>query len=214
MAAAISTPMMSRRALVFVGIVLLHVGFIYALNAGLMHQAVEMVYGPIETKMIEDVQDQDEEPPPPPPKIETAPPPFVPPPDIAIDLPIETSTTTTAITATTQKPVVRPPPPPPPAAVVRVQPSADPRRPMPISDDDYPPQSARLGEEGVTTVRLWVLENGSIGDVQIGKSSGYERLDSVALRKLKRWRVKPGTEDGKPVAMWMEVRVVWKIPKR
>lgn len=214
MAAAISTPMLSRRALVFIGIVLLHLGFIYALNAGLVHQAAEMVYGPIETKMIEDIQDQDEEPPPPPPKIETAPPPFVPPPDIAIDLPVEISTTTTAITATTQKPVVQPPPPPPPAAVVRVQPSVDPRRPMPISDDDYPPQSARLGEEGQTRVRLWVLENGSIGDVQIVKSSGYERLDNVALRKLRRWRIKPGTEDGKPVAMWFELNVTWKIPKR
>jgi len=211
MAAVISTPMLSRRALVFVGILLLHIGFVYVLNAGLAHQAVEMIYGPIETKMIEDVKDQEDKPPPPPPKIETAPPPFVPPPDIAIDLPVETSSNTTAITATTQKPVVRPPP--PPAAVVRIPPKQDPRRPMPISDDDYPPQSNRLGEEGVTLVRLYVLEDGSIGDVQVAQSSGFARLDEVAVKKLKRWKVKPGTEDGKPVPMWMDLRVVWKIKK-
>ncbi len=210
MANALSTPMMSRRGLVLIGIVALHAGFFYALNAGLSTTVKEMIYGPIETKMIEDVKEQEDKPPPPPPKIETAPPPFVPPPDISIDLPVE-ATTTTAITATTQKPVAKPPP--PPAAVLRVPPKQDPRRPMPITDDDYPPQSNRLGEEGVTTVRLYVLEDGSIGDVQIAQSSGYERLDAVALRKLKRWRVKPGTEDGKPVPMWMDLRVVWKIKK-
>ena len=91
MAHAISTPMLSRRALVFLGIVALHVGFVYVLNAGLATQAVEVIFGPIETKMIEEVKDEKDKPPPPPPKIETAPPPFVPPPDIAIDLPVETS---------------------------------------------------------------------------------------------------------------------------
>lgn len=214
MAAAISTPMLSRRALVFVGIVLLHVGFVWVLNAGLAHQAVEMIYGPFETKIIEEIQEEQDEPPPPPPAIETTPPPFVPPPDIAIDLPVQTTTTTTAITATTQKPPeVRPAPPPPPT-VVKVAPRVDPRRAVPITTDDYPPQSARLGEEGVTVVNLYILENGRVGDVQIKQSSGFERLDNVALRKLRRWRVTPGTEDGKPVAMWMEYRVVWKVPSR
>ena len=202
--------MISRRALVFVAIVFLHVGFIYVLNAGLASQVVEAVYGPIETKMIEDVKDEDNKPPPPPPKIETTPPPFVPPPDIAIDLPVE-QTNTTAISATTQKPVAKPPP--PPAAVMRVPPKQDPRRPYPITDEDYPPQSKRLGEEGVTMVRLHVLEDGSIDDVQVAQSSGFPRLDETAIKKLKRWRVKPGTEDGKPVAMWMDLRVVWQIKK-
>jgi protein TonB len=209
MADVISTPMLSRRALVFLGIVALHVGFVYVLNAGLAEQAVETVFGPIETKMIEEVTEEEDKPPPPPPKIETAPPPFVPPPDISIDLPVET-TTTTAITATTQKPVAKPPP---PAAVVRVPPKQNPRRPMPISTEDYPPQSRRLGEEGVTIVRLYVLADGSIGDVQVATSSGFPRLDETAVKKLKRWRVNPGTENGKPVPMWMDLRVVWKITK-
>lgn len=200
--------MLSRRALVFIGIVFLHVGFVWVLNAGLATKTVEAVFGPIETKMIEEVKDEEEKPPPPPPKIETTPPPFVPPPDIAIDLPVETAPTR-AITATTQKPVVKPPP--PPAQVTRVPPKQNPRRPMPITNEDYPPQSKRLGEEGVTLVRLLVLADGSIGNVQVAKSSGFPRLDETAVRKLKRWRVNPGTENGKPVDMWMDLRVVWKI---
>lgn len=209
MAQALSTPMLSRRALVFLGIVALHVGFVWVLNSGLATQAIDIVYGPIETKMIEEVTTDEEEPPPPPPKIEIAPPPFVPPPDIAIDLPAETSKTT-AITATTQKPVARPPPPPP--KVDKVPPRANPRRPL--VEPDYPPQSKRLGEEGATVLRLYILEDGRVGEAQVAQSSGFPRLDEAAMKHAKRaWRFLPGTEGGKPVAMWYDFRVVWKIEK-
>ena len=209
MATATSTPMLSRRALVFLSIVALHVGFVYVLNAGLATQAVEQIFGPIEAEMIEEVKDEEDKPPPPPPKIEATPPPFVPPPDIAIDLPVET-TTTTAITATTQKPVAKPPP--APVAVKRVQPSQNKRRPL--VEPDYPPQSKRLGEEGATVLRLYILEDGRVGEAQVAQSSGFPRLDEAAVKHAKRaWKFVPGSENGKPVAMWYEFRVVWKIEK-
>lgn len=201
--------MLSRRALVFVAIVALHVGFVYVLNAGLATKAVEMIVGPIETKMIEEVVEEEDKPPPPPPKIETTPPPFVPPPDISIDLPVET-TQTTAITATTQKPVAKPPP--APVAVQRTPPQQNKRRPL--VEPDYPPQSKRLGEEGATVLRLYILEDGRVGDAQVAQSSGFPRLDEAAVKHAKRaWKFIPGTENGKPVAMWYEFRVVWKIEK-
>jgi protein TonB len=199
--------MLSRRALVLVCIVALHVGFVLVLNAGLATKTVEMVFGPIETKMIEEIKEVEEKPPPPPPKIETTPPPFVPPPDIQINLPVETAPTR-AITATTQKPVVKPPPAP---AVTRVAPKQNPRRPCSIGEEDYPPQSKRLGEEGATTVRMLINPDGSVADVQVVESSGFPRLDETAVRKLKRCRMIAGTENGQPTAMWMPMRVVWKI---
>lgn len=206
MANTISTPMLSRRALVFLGIVVLHIGFFYALNSGLATKAVETVFGPIETAMIEEIQEEEDKPPPPPPKIETTPPPFVPPPDIVIDLPVE-SAKTSAITATTQKPVAKPPPPPP---AQRTPPRPNPRRPL--IEPDYPPQSKRLGEEGATVLRLYILEDGRVGDAQIATSSGFPRLDEAAVRHAKRaWRFLPATENGKPVAAWYDFRVVWKI---
>jgi protein TonB len=200
--------MVSRRALVFVAIVALHIGFIWGLNAGLAHQAVEAVFGPIETKMIEEPDIEEDKPPPPPPKIEVAPPPFVPPPDIAIDLPVE-SKATTAITATTQKPVAKPAPPP---KTDRIPPRANPRRPL--VEPDYPPQSKRLGEEGATILRLYITEEGRVAEAQIAKSSGFPRLDEAAVKHaLRAWKFLPGTEGGKPVAMWYDFRVVWKIEK-
>lgn len=209
MANAISTPMLSRRALVFLGIVVLHIGLFYVINSGLAIKTVQAVFHPIETTLIEEIKQEEDKPPPPPPKIETTPPPFVPPPDIVIDLPVERAQTT-AITATTQKPVERPPPPPP--KVERTPPRPNPRRPL--VEPDYPPQSKRLGEEGATVLRLYILEDGRVGDAQIATSSGFPRLDEAALRHAKRaWRFLPATEGGQPVATWYDFRVVWKIEK-
>jgi len=192
--------------MVFLGIVALHVGFIYVLNAGLATQAVEVLFGPIETKMIEETKDEKDKPPPPPPKIETTPPPFVPPPDIAIDLPVESSATT-AITATTQKPVAKPPP----VQSTRVQARQNPKRPFEITEDDYPPQSKRLGEEGSVTLRLFIKEDGTMSDVQVATSSGFPRLDEAAVRKARRWRALPAMENGKPVPAVLDFKVTWKI---
>jgi protein TonB len=119
------------------------------------------------------------------------------------------SSTTTAITATNVRPVAKPAPPP---QVVRVPPKQNPKRGL--VEPEYPPQSKRLGEEGATILRLYILEDGRVGDAQVAKTSGYPRLDEAAVKHAKRaWRFLPGTENGKPVAMWYEFRVVWKIEK-
>lgn len=210
MANAISTPMLSRRALVILGIVVLHIAGGYIINSGLAVKAVKAVFAPIETTLIEEIKEADDKPPPPPPKIEATPPPFVPPPDIVFDLPVE-RTQTTAITATTKKPVERPPPPPPPK-VERTPPKPNPRRPL--SEPDYPPQSKRLGEEGATILRLYIMEDGRVSEAQIATSSGFPRLDEAAVKHAKRsWRFLPATEGGKPVAAWHDFRVVWRIEK-
>ena len=88
-APATDSSFLTRRGFVFVLIIALHGGMYYVLNSGLSQHLVDVVLGPIETRMIEEAPNTDEPPPPPPPKIET-PPPFVPPPEVAIELPAET----------------------------------------------------------------------------------------------------------------------------
>ena len=74
----------------FVGIgavVLFHIIIIYALITGLARKVVEVVKGPIEVKVIEEVIKKPPPPPellPPPPKLQAPPPPFIPPPEINI----------------------------------------------------------------------------------------------------------------------------------
>jgi periplasmic protein TonB len=201
---------LTRRGLVFGAIILLHVGMFWLLNSGLSHKLVDAVLGPVETRLIEEAPKVDEPPPPPPPKIET-PPPFVPPPEVAIELPVETTPTTAIQQTTTQRPVVQPPPvAAPPAPVQRTPPKSDPRRPL--SQPEYPPSSRRAGEAGTVILEVYVLENGRVGEARVKQSSGYPRLDEAAVREVKRsWRLMPGTEGGKPVPMWGQFAVTFKL---
>ena len=199
---------LTRRGFVFVLIVALHAGMYYVLNSGLSQHLVDVVLGPIETRMIEEAPDTDEPPPPPPPKIET-PPPFVPPPEVSIELPAETTQSTAIQTVTN----VRPTAPPPPVAqptVPRTAPKSDSRRPL--SQPEYPPSSRRAGEAGTVILEVYVLETGRVGEARVKQSSGFPRLDEAAVREVKRsWRLVPGTENGKPVPMWGQFAVTFKL---
>lgn len=209
-APATDSSFFTRRGLVFGIIVLLHVGMFWLLNSGLSHQIIDVVLGPIETRMIEEAPKNEEPPPPPPPKIET-PPPFVPPPEIAIEIPAD-APPTNAIQNTT---AVRPTAPPPPVAapapqVARTAPKSDSRRPL--SQPEYPPSSRRAGEAGTVILEVYVLENGRVGEAKVKQSSGFPRLDEAAVREVKRsWRLVPGTENGKPVPMWGQFAVTFKL---
>src|SRR5580700_8865066 len=104
------TAFISRRAIVLVVIILLHVMLAYGLATGLARRAMEIIAPPIQTNIIEEVQQHDLPPPPPPPEFER-PPVEVPPPDITIDLPAE-PVQSTAITDVTNQPVKAAPPKP------------------------------------------------------------------------------------------------------
>ena len=199
---------LSRRGLVFILIVALHLGMYYVLNSGLSKHLVDVVLGPIETRMIEEAPKTDEPPPPPPPKIET-PPPFVPPPEVAIEVPVE-SNSTAIQTVTNVRPTAPPPPVAQPAPVQRTAPKSDARRPL--SQPEYPPSSRRAGEAGTVILEVYVLENGRVGEAKVKQSSGFPRLDEAAVREVKRsWRLVPGTENGKPVPMWGQFAVTFKL---
>jgi protein TonB len=207
-APAADTSFFTRRGLVFIAIVLLHFGMFWVLASGMSHRIVEVVLGPIETRLIEEAPKIDEPPPPPPPRIET-PPPFVPPPDVAIVIPADAAPTTAIRQTTTQAPVAQPPP----APVVKVAatpPRSDPRRPL--TQPEYPPSSRRAGEAGTVILEVYVNANGRAQEVRVKKSSGFPKLDEAAVREVRRsWRLVPGTEDGKPVPMWGQFAVTFKL---
>ena len=98
-----------------------------------------------------------------------------------------------------------PSPPAPPAPPVIVQPStsaAHLNNPAPT----YPAMSKRLGESGRVVVRVLIGPDGRAQDARIQRSSGFDRLDQVALETARdRWRYVPGTRNGVPEAMWFNV---------
>ena len=84
---------------------------------------------------------------------------------------------------------------------------------MPLTEPDYPPNEIRLNHAGTVMLSIYVLENGRVGDVRVAQSSGFPRLDDAAARAAKRWRLKPGSQDGRPMPMWKTIPITFQLKK-
>ncbi len=76
---------------------------------------------------------------------------------------------------------------------------------------NYPPSALEEGVQGRVVVRFAVGVNGTISQVQVVKKID-PRLDEEAIRlvnKMPKWR--PGTQNGKPVAVYFTLPVLFKI---
>ncbi len=201
----------SRRAVVFLLIIGLHVFIIWAFASGLARRAIESMAPPLQTDIVEEVQKHDEPPPPPPPQMER-PPVEIPPPEVNIDLPVET--TSTAIQDVTDKPVPKAPPPPPPPVRQAVRVGPRPGKGFPNTEDYYPAAAKRLGEEGTVTVHVCVDPKGKLSeDPTVAKTSGNARLDDGALKLAKAGsgHYTPGTEDGNPIASCTSYNIKFEL---
>lgn len=219
-----SMPQISRNVAIAGGVVLLHVGVLWALQSGLLRRAVEIVVPvSILSEMVTPPVPQVEPPPPAPQPPRPAPKPVArekprpapaPRPVAAPELPPAPAAPVG---------VVEPQPAPPPIAApvqaapvpAPAAPPAPPKVELPSSSADYlqnpqppyPPMSRRLGEQGKVVVRVLIGVDGTAKDAQLRQSSGYERLDQAALDTVRRWRYVPGKRNGVPEAMWFNVPI-------
>ncbi|HEX5393935.1 MAG TPA: energy transducer TonB [Rhodocyclaceae bacterium] len=185
-------------------VVLLHVLIVYALVNGLARKAVEVVRGPMETKIIEELKKlpPPDKPPPPPksqPKVE--PPPFVPPSEVSVAPAAPVANTITV----TQKES----PPAPVRAAVKLPPVIDAARSC--RKPEYPAASRRMQEEGVVVLSFLVDANGRVADSKVESSSGFSRLDEAARQAMSLCQFKPGTVDGKPEPAWARLKYEWRL---
>ena len=78
----------------------------------------------------------------------------------------------------------------------------------------YPEQAIRDSVQGVVQLRFVVLENGSIGKVQIIKSL-ESHCDAEAKRVVKSLpRFIPGKQQGKAVRVWYTLPIRFMIPEK
>ena len=63
----------------------------------------------------------------------------------------------------------------------------------------YPEQSEKLGEEGKVKLAIIVNPNGSVDDIELIQSSGFERLDRAAIEAAKQAKYQPKNVNGKLV---------------
>ena len=75
----------------------------------------------------------------------------------------------------------------------------------------YPESARRAGAQGVTLLKLRVLENGKVGEVQIERSAGHADLDNAAVDAVKRWLFQPTRMGTIPVAVWVLLPVHFEI---
>ncbi len=75
----------------------------------------------------------------------------------------------------------------------------------------YPMIARRKGYEGTVRLRVYVLESGDAGAVELEKSSNYEILDRSAIEAINRWIFIPGKRNGVPVASWVTVPVKFRL---
>lgn len=75
----------------------------------------------------------------------------------------------------------------------------------------YPSISRRLGEEGVVMLRVYVSPQGTPDQIQLLKSSGFDRLDQAALSAVSKWRFAPARQGKIAVAAWVQVPVSFQL---
>lgn len=92
---------------------------------------------------------------------------------------------------------------------VIVEPMVDPR--FGLTEPEYPVSEIRLGHAGTVWLSVEVLPNGRVGQVRIDQSSGYAKLDDSAARQARKWRMKPGMQDGVALAMWKRVPITFRL---
>ena len=66
----------------------------------------------------------------------------------------------------------------------------------------YPGMARRLGDQGEVRLDVHVGADGRVTEVRLKQSSGSTLLDRTAMDTVKKWRFKPATVDGRPVAEW------------
>jgi protein TonB len=87
----------------------------------------------------------------------------------------------------------------------KINPRAPPQQP------EYPKAAKARKEEGTVTLDVYVLRDGTVGEVMVAHSSGFPDLDEAAVRAARGWHLIPGTDNGKPFSMWVQLPVSFKI---
>lgn len=77
----------------------------------------------------------------------------------------------------------------------------------------YPPQSRRNREEGTVVLEVLVKADGSLGELRLKTSSGYNRLDDAALKAVKNWHFVPAKRGNDAIDFWYELPIEFSLNK-
>lgn len=221
---------MNRNTSIVIGVVLLHVGALWALQTGLLRRVTELV---IPAEILVEVMAPN-----PPAAMPMATPPKAPSPAKPAPVTPAPVKAPVAVAAPAPLAVADPAPAPPSITPATAAATANPpvnsgaistagvatspstgtataasKVELPSTDAEYlnnpkppyPRLSKQLGEQGKVVVRTLIGVDGTAQKAEIKQSSGFDRLDRAALATALRWRYVPGKRAGVPEAMWFNV---------
>jgi len=182
-----------RSAVGFAVVIALHLLLVWALINGLGRRMIDVIKGPLVTKIIAAPKPPPTKPPPPPPpQLVTPPPPFIPPPIVNV----QTESSSNAITSVVNTPppapqAFKPAPPPPAIPDSNIAPEdvngAGPPYPDSLIDDDV---------EGSASIQCTFNADGSTSDCQIVGVTGSSLFGSTALEFARTHRFRPAYHNG------------------
>lgn len=66
----------------------------------------------------------------------------------------------------------------------------------------YPSRSRQLREQGRVLLDVYILPDGTVGEIRLRESSGFPRLDRAALEAVRGWRYVPARRGGEAIPYW------------
>jgi TonB family protein len=78
-------------------------------------------------------------------------------------------------------------------------------------DISYDETSRKRGEEGKVSILLEIDRSGNPRNIRLAESSGYPRLDRVALNGIRASRFSPTLKSGRPVVSQIEYTIIFTL---
>jgi TonB family protein len=75
----------------------------------------------------------------------------------------------------------------------------------------YPQEARNRGYQGEVLLRVEVLSNGRVGQIEVKRSSGYEMLDHSALSTVKQWKFIPARRGEDAVSLWVNIPIKFQL---
>jgi TonB family protein len=93
--------------------------------------------------------------------------------------------------------------------MTRKSPHSDPA--TPLTQPPYPEAARMMGMEGGVVVSLLINAEGQVSRARIRRGSRFPSLNAAALEGTRNWKLRPGMEQSKPVCMWGDFSVQFRL---
>jgi len=75
----------------------------------------------------------------------------------------------------------------------------------------YPQEARERGYQGEVVLKVEILSNGQVGQVEVKRSSGHEILDRSAFAAVKEWRFIPARKGENAIPLWVNIPIKFEL---